>query len=305
MLSALEQLEIRRLLSVSLSSKGTLILTGTSGKDVISIGYKPSRILVNDNGIASSFSRRRGADEFMWIFPAELTASPPTTRFWVMTLNGGKGDDTIRGGGAGEVINGQSGNDSINPGAGHFEISGGFGTDTADFSDAAQAMLVNLDDNFNDGPINNAMSNAHADFEIINGSPYADELTTSPYLTTIFGNGGDDKIQGRASADSLVGGPGDDTLDGSDSDDTVIGGKGNDLVGGGSGSDLVSGGEEQPGLCSFPYGLIRPHGRRCTTGSVAGNRLALCQRQRRQRFLWRSRQRFPVRRRCRRNHARR
>ncbi len=59
---------------------------------------------------------------------------------------------------------------------------------------------------------------------------------------TIFGMGGNDRLDGRALSDLLDGGSGNDTLIGGDGEDLLRGGGGNDLLTGGADADTLDGG---------------------------------------------------------------
>lgn len=106
----------------------------------------------------------------------------------VDVIFGGSGIDILRGGDGDDELNGEGGADEINGGDGHDLIDGGGGDDTA------------------------------------------------------HGGTGNDDIIGRAGDDSLHGGQGNDTLDGHRDNDLLHGGEGNDIVIGGLGTDTLLGG---------------------------------------------------------------
>ena len=70
--------------------------------------------------------------------------------------------------------------------------------------------------------------------ETLNGSAGSSAL--------LFGNGGDDTLNGSQYADLLSGGADNDTLNGSYGNDVMIGGTGNDSLDGGYGNDVLNGG---------------------------------------------------------------
>ncbi len=75
------------------------------------------------------------------------------------------------------------------------------------------------------------------------GTAGADVLTgVNSYGNQLYGEDGDDTLNGGNAADSLYGGMGNDTLHGNDGDDLVDGGEGNDTLYGEAGSDLIDGG---------------------------------------------------------------
>ena len=65
---------------------------------------------------------------------------------------------------------------------------------------------------------------------------------TSSYSNRLFGEQGNDTLDGGTGDDLLLGGSGDDRLLGGNDEDTLEGGSGNDIVEGGENSDLLHGG---------------------------------------------------------------
>jgi Ca2+-binding RTX toxin-like protein len=97
---------------------------------------------------------------------------------------------------------------------------------------------------------------------ITNKLPIPDECLTQTYTNFIFGDegnntlngtnqrdiiigyGGNDRIDGGNGADCLAGGADDDRIDGSSGDDIIAGDAGKDTIDGGVGNDLVFGGDD-------------------------------------------------------------
>jgi hypothetical protein len=73
------------------------------------------------------------------------------------------------------------------------------------------------------------------------GTPCADLIRLPRTVTTVFGEGGDDRLYGQRGNDSLFGGEGADRLYGGIGDDRVRGGPGDDLLSGGFGADSLDG----------------------------------------------------------------
>lgn len=73
------------------------------------------------------------------------------------------------------------------------------------------------------------------------GTPCADLIRLPRAVTTVFGEGGDDRLFGQRGNDSLFGGEGADRLYGGIGDDRLRGGPGNDLLSGGFGGDSLDG----------------------------------------------------------------
>ena len=135
----------------------------------------------------------------------------------VVTVNGGLGNDDLRGGPGIDHLNGNEDNDTLRGGAGGDILDGGTqtapGGDKADYGSSSVGVSVSLDGVANDGtPGEN--DNA-TNFEIVEGSSHNDTLTGSALADTLRGNNGND---------TLVGGAGDDTLDGGNGADDMDGG---------------------------------------------------------------------------------
>ena len=135
-------------------------------------------------------------------------------------LFGGTGTDSVLGGDGTDVLLGDSGNDALN---------GGPGGDTVNYSQATQAMTVNL----TGGSAKGEGTDTLAGLENVTGSSYSDRLTGNSSANVLTGGGG---------ADQVVGGGGDDRLNGNAGDDIVKGEAGNDDLTGGPGADDLDGG---------------------------------------------------------------
>jgi Ca2+-binding RTX toxin-like protein len=200
-----EELEQRRLLSASLTAKGTLDVEGSRRNDDIRISKTAeNRIDVSINGIHQTF------------------LVPNVKRIYV---NAGLGDDvigignenkgiavtrTVYGGGGDDVITGGNGVDSVYAGPGDDTVDGRGGDDN-----------LNGDEGFND----------------VFGSDGNDVITGGPVDDLLVGGAGNDTIYGKEGDDTLAGQDGNDLLSGNDGDDDVDGGLGNDSVFGGAGAD--------------------------------------------------------------------
>lgn len=73
------------------------------------------------------------------------------------------------------------------------------------------------------------------------GTPCADVIRLPRAVTTVLGEGGDDRLFGQRGNDRLFGGEGADRLYGGVGDDRLRGGPGNDLLSGGFGADSLDG----------------------------------------------------------------
>ena len=135
-------------------------------------------------------------------------------------LFGGTGTDSVLGGDGTDVLLGDSGNDALN---------GGPGGDTVNYSQATQAMTVNL----TGGSAKGEGTDTLAGLENVTGSSYSDRLT---------GNSSANVLSGGDGADQVVGGGGNDRLNGNAGNDIVKGEAGNDDLTGGLGADNLDGG---------------------------------------------------------------
>jgi Ca2+-binding RTX toxin-like protein len=231
--ASLEPLEARKLLSATLSAKGTLVADGTSGNDIIVISRdpkRPTKILLTINGVGAKFpsgSVKRiemtgdgGADRLT------LNDSLGIISARGATLLGGDGNDTLTGGLAAATFDGNNGDDSI------------LGSSKAD---------------------------------VIMGSGGNDTLIGGKGDDQEFGGGGADKIYGSSGNDMLYGDAGNDTLFGEGGNDTLGGDgedrfqfkgfgvpaplTGNDSLNGGDGDDWITGGDESATLHDSNNGL--------------------------------------------------
>ncbi len=158
----------------------------------------------------------------------ELTGSLSAT---VEEFYAGAGDDTVRGNGVANILDGgvgddslfgRSGNDTIIGGIGSDFLDGGDGRDILQYTDSEFAVEINLGTSTVFG--GDATGDVIANFEGVDGSL------------------GDDILVGLSNASSyLFGDAGQDSLEGGGAGDTLIGGDGADLLMGGGGGDLIIG----------------------------------------------------------------
>jgi Ca2+-binding RTX toxin-like protein len=164
-----------------------------------------------------------------------------------VTLDGSTGNDTLTGGGAGDVLDGDEGNDRITGRGGNDDLRGdagddvldggpgadilrgGAGTDVIDYSDATGPVEVDLDGNADDGGPGEG-DRADADVERVIGGPFDDRLAAISGTHTLDGGPGNDTLDGGTGDDTLDGGPGDDKLNGEVGSDELNGGDGTDLA---------------------------------------------------------------------------
>ena len=126
---------MRRLLSVSLSHTGTLIIQGSRQSDNVQLYHAGNRLSVVVDGATSEFDlsavHRLQAD----LVGGNDTFVTHGTLYRSMHIDGGSGDDDLRGGSANDLIEGQGGNDHIVGGLGNDTLDGGTGNDRIDAAD--------------------------------------------------------------------------------------------------------------------------------------------------------------------------
>jgi Ca2+-binding RTX toxin-like protein len=193
-------------------------------------------------------------------------------------LNGGDGDDAIRGndiagtneillGGRGDdILFGRGGSEFLKGGPGADDLSGGTSCepltagqcyadiDTVSYADRTRKVRATADGIAGDDGQRLEHDSIAADVERIIGGAGNDVLggtTTNinfadliPFLAgmQIEGRAGDDRLHGGRGPDSLHGGKGDDSVHGAAGRDRVKGGSGNDRLSGDTGQDRLAGG---------------------------------------------------------------
>ena len=136
-------------------------------------------------------------------------------------LAGGDGGDTLIGYDADDVLRGAAGDDILYGGPGSDVIDGGTGFDTVSYIDAGAGVTVNLGVAVfqNTGAGGSDKLDA---IEGVAGSIHGDVLTGSDASNTLYGDAGDDRLNGGGAADNTVGGLGNDWHYVDDPGDTVV-----------------------------------------------------------------------------------
>jgi Ca2+-binding RTX toxin-like protein len=160
------------------------------------------------------------------------------------TLEGGEGDDFLYaatvnntdfdgvadapgssnrmlGGSGNDLVVGDEGNDLLAGGPGDDTLMGQAGLDTADYEDATEAVVVNLN---------------HQGAQFVGAGQGNDVLIN---IENLLGGTFNDVLIGDSDPNQLAGSGGNDTLDGGEGHDTLLGGAGNDDLNGGDGDDTV------------------------------------------------------------------
>jgi serralysin len=148
--------------------------------------------------------------------------------------------DRLLGDDANNEIVGNLGDDTITGGAGADTLIGGGGIDTADYSDAASGVSVNLLTEV--GSAGEALGDLVKAFHNLIGSGFADRLDGDTHENTIVGGGGDDLLFAGHGDDFNDGGPGNDFIQDASGNDTILAGDGRDTVFGFGGNEYIEGG---------------------------------------------------------------
>ncbi len=188
-----------------------------------------------------------------------------------LQIQGDPGDDTITGGGKGDVLGGGDGDDRVVGNPGGDTMTGGNGNDVLVWNNGDGSDTMDGDAG-NDEIEVNGSANAGDDFRITpgaNGRTKFDRVNLVPFtldtlaermtvsglggddaiagapglagriLLTLNGNTGLDTITGGDGADRIGGGEAADVLDGAAGDDKVTGDRGGDQMRGGAGDDVL------------------------------------------------------------------
>ena len=154
------------------------------------------------------------------------------------TLNGDGGDDKLYGEAGADILKGGAGEDTLEGGAEIDDLDGGDGADTLD-GGAGNDVIVGGVGAFKD------TIDGGADNDQISGGEGDDNLDGGEGTDTIHGDAGADYIYGGGitidDADTLYGDAGNDRIDGSDGNDRIYGGADNDILRGGNHNDEIDG----------------------------------------------------------------
>ena len=198
-------------------------LNGGAGTDTASFDSAAAFVVVTlaTQGVAQN--TRQGMDTLTSIerligsdYNDQLTGSTGNDR-----LEGGLGNDFMVGAAGNDTFFGGDGDDRMEGGAGDDILNGNTGRDTAIYSGAASAVVVNLG-------ITSAQNTVGAGNDTLNsierliGSNFNDALTGNTSNNVIYGEGGNDTVSGDAGSDVLYGGLGNDALVGGAGQDSFM-----------------------------------------------------------------------------------
>ena len=151
----------------------------------------------------------------------------PATAF-AATIQGGPGNERLRGTNAPDTIDGNLGNDRIHGRGADDNLLGGPGNDRV-FGGGGNDTIR--------GVQGNDFLNGGAGDDNVAGD--ANDTGDRTSFDRIFGAAGNDTLKGGDSRDRIHGGSGNDTSDGENGHDRMSGGTGDDTQTGGAGNDVI------------------------------------------------------------------
>ena len=202
------------------------IVSGTSGDDLINIGY-----------IGDADGDRIDAND------ALLAGDAPQ-------------DDRVLAGDGNDTVLANQGDDSVEGGDGDDSLVGSVGNDSLYGQDGNDTLIGGNDGDLLDGGNGNDLAQGGASGDVITTSGSDAPLPDIDYpglwsadanlnndLDTVYGGAGDDTISTGDDADYIDGGTGNDVIDGGIDADTILGNQGNDVIVGAEGADLIDAGQ--------------------------------------------------------------
>jgi len=171
LMAAIEPLETRRMLSVSLA-RGVLRVNAGSGDNAVHVAQSGNRIVVTVDGASSSF--KTGGVKSIRILAGAGNDSVVIAPGIAATIAGGPGNDRLIGSKAADSIDGGDGNDVINGRGGDDTLLGGAGDDAITGLAGNDSILGGEGrDNLNGGAGNDLM-NGEAETDTISGGSGTD-----------------------------------------------------------------------------------------------------------------------------------
>ncbi|WP_041962596.1 hypothetical protein [Sulfurospirillum cavolei] len=162
-------------------------------------------------------------------------------------LSGGEGNDTLEGRDGRDWLEGGAGNDWLIGSTDDYMIDGGDNTDTADFSNNSNGLIITLNDSANGSLGNIGGSSASTiikNVENVAGTQYKDSISGDTADNLLIGGYDHSATAVTANDDTITGGSGADTIVGDMMIDTVLATPlyaGNDVLGGGNDNDTIYG----------------------------------------------------------------
>jgi len=248
--------------NIIVGNSGNNVLTGNGGADTLNgaagydtANYAGATAAVTVNLLLGTATGGHGADTLINIenikgsaYADNLSGDDEDNKIEGNNGNdilyGDDGDDVLIGGSGNDSLNGYYGDDTLNGGSGDNILNGYYGLDTVDYTSAVQGITVSLNAYGDATVITGQGTDTLDNIESVFGSKFNDLLvstatSSSYYVNSFKGYGGNDIIIAGAGNDYLNGGDGADQLQGEAGDDNLIGGAGNDIINGGLGVDTA------------------------------------------------------------------
>jgi Ca2+-binding RTX toxin-like protein/endonuclease/exonuclease/phosphatase family metal-dependent hydrolase len=190
---------------------------------------------------------------------ADILDASGQSDLYEIVLDGGAGNDIIKGSDARDVIYGGLGEDNINGAEGNDTIYGDLLSDNLPVGDRTISRTTDSDIIFGGegidtiyggsgddtivggGGVDFLYGNANHDTIDSSDDRDGDVLQGDEGVDRLIGGSGSDRINGGPQNDHIEGGDGDDFLFGNEHNDVIIGGRGLDYVDGGTGNDTLFG----------------------------------------------------------------
>lgn len=214
---------------------------GSNGKgNLVAFGGDGSDVIVLDSSVDTNGS------------PAILSAHGGTGNDWLVNWSTAVGADRLYGDENNDIIYGGYGDDMLDGGQDIDGLFGGpgndriYGGDGDDYNTTIGAGSTAFGAGFY--VERQAGLYGEAGDDLLDGGAGNDYLDGGIGNDELYGGRGDDKAYGEAGDDDLYGGAGNDDLYGNDGNDTIEGGSGNDGLVGATGDDILSGGRGDDNL---------------------------------------------------------
>jgi serralysin len=249
------------------------VFDGGAGTDTIVVGGTGSLTLAGFNAGTSSVEAWQGNGQAVLGNSSGnvLDFSALASVSGLLYVDGGSGNDTLRGSNFADDLRGGSGNDTLYGNSGDDILTGGSGTDRLYASNGDDTLAISGSNDTSDifdggadtdtivvtgtGSVTLAGFNAtSSSIEIWQGNGQGvignssanvfdfSGLSSVSGLLYVDAGSGNDTVTGSNFADDLRGGSGNDTLNGGDGNDALAGGSGNDTLNGGANDDTITGG---------------------------------------------------------------
>ncbi len=220
-MQTLQVLEDRALLAANLTD-GVLTVEGTDDADIIYLRKNDETVFVKQNGETTEFP---AADVTQIVINANAGDDKVVLnrRFdMAAEIDGGEGEDKIKGGKMGDTLVGGDGADKLYGGGGADNLEGGEGNDKLYGARGSDSLFGGNGD------------------DVVRGGKGADLLEGGDGDDSLAGDRGDDTLNAGAGNDELKAGSGSNQLFGEDGDDTLYGNSNNDTLDGGLGENTIN-----------------------------------------------------------------